>query len=59
MRTVHVIGGLGSVVGIVTSYGLYGPDIESRWGHDFLHLSRPALWPIQPPIQWVPCLSWG
>jgi hypothetical protein len=27
--------------------------IESRWGRDFLHLSRPALGPTQPPVQWV------
>jgi len=27
--------GPGSVVGIATSYGLYGPGIESRWGEIF------------------------
>jgi hypothetical protein len=51
--------GPGSVVGIATAYGLDGPRIESRWGRDFLHLSRPALRPIQPPVQWVPGLSRG
>jgi len=35
--------GPGSVVGIATGYGLDGPEIESRWGRDFPHLSRPAL----------------
>ena len=36
---------LGSSVGIATGYGLDGPGIESRWGRDFPHLSRPALGP--------------
>ena len=37
--------GPGSVVGIATGYGLDGPGIESRWGRDLPHLSRPALGP--------------
>ena len=37
--------GPGSVVGIATGYGLDGPGIESRWGRDFPHLSRPAWGP--------------
>ena len=44
--------GPGSSVGIATDYGLDGPGNESRWGGDF-PLSRPALEPIQPPVQWV------
>jgi len=54
-----VLSGPGSVVGIATGYGLDDPGIESRWGRDFPHLSRPALGPKQPPVQGVPCLSRG
>jgi hypothetical protein len=39
--------GPGSSVGIATNYGLDGPGIESQWGREFLHLSRPALGPTQ------------
>ena len=51
--------GPGSVVGIATAYGLDGPEIESGWGEDFPHLSRPALRLTQPPVQWVSGLSPG
>jgi hypothetical protein len=42
--------GPGSSVGIATDYGLDGPGIESRWGRDFSHTSRPALGPTQSPV---------
>jgi len=51
--------GPGSMVGIGTGYRLDGSGIESRWGRDFPHLSRPALGPTQPPVQWVPGFSPG
>jgi len=48
-----------SSVGIATRYGLYGPDIESRWGRDFPYPYRSAVGPTQPAIQRVPGLFRG
>ena len=57
VKGLYIFGG--SVVSIATAYELDGPGIESRWGRDFRHLSRPALRPIQPHAQWVPGLPGG
>ena len=51
---------LSSSGGIATRYGLDGPGSNPGGeGRDFPHLFRPSLWPTQPPVQWVPGLSWG
>ena len=54
-----VNGSRGSVVGIVTRYGLEVRGSNPGGGRDFPHLSRPALRPTQPPVQWIPGLSRG
>ena len=59
MISILVVHWPGSSVGIATRYGLDGPGIESQWGRDFPHLSRPALGPTQPSVHWVPGLSRG
>jgi hypothetical protein len=51
--------GRDSSVDIATRYGLDGPGIESWWGRDFPHQSRPALGPTQPPVQCVPGVAAG
>jgi hypothetical protein len=42
-----------SSVSTATGCGLDSPGIESQWRQDFLLLSRLALGPTQPAIQWV------
>jgi hypothetical protein len=51
--------GRDSAVGIATRYGLDRPGIESRWGRDFPHPSRPTLGSTHPPAQCKPSHSRG
>jgi len=51
-------GGPGSSVGIATDYRLDGLG-SNPGGDEIFCLSRLALGPTQPPVQWVPGLSWG
>jgi hypothetical protein len=44
----------GSSVSVVSGYGLDDRAIEVRSQAEAKGLSRPALGPIQPPVQWVP-----
>jgi hypothetical protein len=48
-----IVMGQDSLVGVVIRYGLDSQGIESRWGRDFSHPSRPALGSTQPHVQWV------
>ena len=57
--TIIIIMGRDSAVCIATRYGLDGPVFESPWGGDFPHLSRLALGPTMPPIQWIAGVSRG
>jgi hypothetical protein len=40
-----------SIQRLATGWTVRG--IESRWGRDFSHTSRPVLGPTQTPVQWV------
>jgi len=50
--------GPGSSVGIATDYGLDGPGLNPG-GDEIFRPSRPALGPIQSPVELVPGLFWG
>ena len=54
--TTYILYAPGSSVGIATDYGLDGPG-SSPAGDETFRPSGPSLWPTQPPVQWVPCLS--
>jgi len=49
--------GWGSSVGIATDYRLDGPG-SNPGGDEIFRPSRPALGHTQPPLKWVPGLSW-
>ena len=49
--------GQGIFVGMATRYGMWGSEFEPRWRQEIFlspHSSRPALVPIEPPVQCVP-----
>ena len=54
----YIYSGPGSSVGIATDYGLDGSE-SNPGGDEIFRPSGPALGNTQPPVQWVPGLSWG
>ena len=56
-HVLRLIRGQDSTVDIAAHYGLDSLGIESRWGRDIPHPSKPALGPTQSPIEWIPGLT--
>jgi len=55
---IYNVCGPGSPAGIATDFRLDGPESNPDRDEIF-RPSRPVLWPIQPPVKWVPGLSRG
>jgi len=52
----YTLRGPGCSVGIANDDGLEGPE-SNPGGDEIFRPPRPALWPTQPPVKWVPGLS--
>jgi hypothetical protein len=51
--------GPGSSVGLATDYGLDGPGSNPGGARFSVPVQTGPRGPTQPPVQWVPGLSWG
>ena len=55
----YFVSGPNSSIVSATRYGLDGPGFETPWRRNLAHPSRPALGPIQRPVQRFPGLFTG